>query len=149
MSAKSMSSTKLWSKLNNSKKITSHGQGLIETDYGLRHTYCVVHVTDKVWWVSALSHVQELVKDVKIHGSPHFRRVTIVTLNDEGRLLCLCWYVHRAGKPCRHCSRITATIESTDYQIIWWESLHYYFGKNIEYTRTAANTINMKRVGVP
>jgi hypothetical protein len=67
-SAKSMSSTRLWSKYNTSDKITSHGEDLIETEYGLRHNYCSVHVTDKVWWVMALSRVQELEKDVKIYG---------------------------------------------------------------------------------
>jgi hypothetical protein len=108
-----------------------------------------VRVTDKVWWVLALSHVQELEKDVKIYCSPHFRRVRIVTLSAGGRLLCICGYVQRAGKPCRHCYRITDTIESTDYKIIWWESFHYHFGKNIEYTRMAAKVINAKKVGVP
>jgi hypothetical protein len=50
-SAKSMSSTKIWSKSNTSNKITIHGEGLIETKYGLTHNYCSVRVTDKVWWV--------------------------------------------------------------------------------------------------
>jgi hypothetical protein len=49
----------------------------------------------------------------------------------------------------RHCYHITDNIESTDCEIIWWESFHYYFGKNIEFTRTAANIINAKKVGVP
>jgi hypothetical protein len=61
-SAKSMSSTKLWSKLKTSNKITSHGEGLIETEYGLRHNYCSVRVTAKVWWLLALYHVKELKK---------------------------------------------------------------------------------------
>jgi hypothetical protein len=47
-SAKSMSSTKLWSKSKMSNKITSHGEGLIKTEYGVRHNYCSVRVTDKV-----------------------------------------------------------------------------------------------------
>jgi hypothetical protein len=71
-SAKSMSSMKLWSKSKTSNKTTSHGEGLIETKYGLRHNYCSVRVTDKVWWVLAFSYVQELEKDVKIYGSPPF-----------------------------------------------------------------------------
>jgi hypothetical protein len=33
--------------------------------------------------------------------------------------------------------------------IVKWESLHYHFGKNIEYTRTAAKIINTKKLGVP
>jgi hypothetical protein len=86
-----------------SNKITSHGEGLIETEYGLIHNYCSVCITDKVWWVLDLSHVQELEKDVKIYGSPRFWRVRIVTLRAGGRLLCLCGYVHRGGKPRRHC----------------------------------------------
>jgi hypothetical protein len=97
----------------------------------------------------ALSHVQELEKDVKIYGSPRFWWVRIVTLSAAGRLLCLFGYVHRAGKPCRHCYHISDTVGSTDCKIIWWESLHYHFGKNIEYTRTAAKIINTKKVGVP
>jgi hypothetical protein len=108
-----------------------------------------VRVTDKVWWVLALSHVQKLEKDVKIYGSQRFRRVRIVTLRAAGILLCLCGYVHRAGNPCRHCYHINDTIESTDCEIIWWESFHYHFGKNIEYTRTAAKIINAKKLGVP
>jgi hypothetical protein len=48
-SAKSMSSTKLWSKSKTSNKMTSHGEGLIEIEYGLRHNYCSVRVTEKVW----------------------------------------------------------------------------------------------------
>jgi hypothetical protein len=64
-SAKSMSSTKLWSKSNTSNKIASHGESIIETEYFLRHNYCSVHVTEKVWWVMALSHVQELIKKCK------------------------------------------------------------------------------------
>jgi hypothetical protein len=102
-----------------------------------------------VWWVLALSHVQELEKDVKIYGSLCFRRVRIVTLSAGGILLCLCGYVHRTGKPCRHCYHITDTIESTDCKIIWWESFHYHSGKNIEYTRMAAKIINAKKLGVP
>jgi hypothetical protein len=148
-SAKSMSSTKLWSKSNTSNKITSHGKVLIETEYGLRHNYCSVRVTDKVWWVLDLYHVQELEKDVNIYGSPRFWRVRIVTLRAGGRLLCLCGYVHRAGKPCRHCYHNSDTIESTDCKVIWGYSFHYHFGKNIEYTRTAANIINAKKLGVP
>jgi hypothetical protein len=109
-----MSSTKLWSKSNTSNKITSHKEGLIETEYGLRHNYCSVRVTDKVWWVMDLYHVQEFEKDVKIYGSPRFRRVRLVTISDAGKLLCLCGYVHRTGKPCWHCYHINDTIESTD-----------------------------------
>jgi hypothetical protein len=148
-SSKSMYSTELWYKSKTSNKITSHGEGLIETEYGLRHSYYSVRVTDKLWWVLDLSHVQELEKYVKIYGSPRFRRVRIVTLRAGGRILCICGYVHRAGKPCRHCYHINDTIESTDYEIIWWESYHYHFGKNIEYTRMAAKIINAKKVGVP
>jgi hypothetical protein len=103
-----------------SNKITSHEEGLIETDYGLRHNYCSMPVTDKVWWVLDLSRVQELEKDVNIYGSPRFRRVRIVTLSAGGRLLCICVYVHWAGELYRHCYRITDTIESTDCKIIWW-----------------------------
>jgi hypothetical protein len=65
MSGKSMYSTKVWSKKKTSNRITSHREGLIETEYGLRHNYCSVIVTDKLWWVLALSRVQELEKDVK------------------------------------------------------------------------------------
>jgi hypothetical protein len=148
-SAKSVSSMKLWSKSKMSNKITSHGEGLIETEYGLRHNYCSVRVTDKVWWVLALSRVQVLEQDVKIYGSPRFWWVRIVTVRAGARLLCLCGYVHRTGKPCRRCYHITDTIESTDCKIIWWESFHSHFGKNIEYTRTAAKITNAKKLGVP
>jgi hypothetical protein len=96
-----------------------------------------------------LSHVQELEKDVKIYGSPRFWRVRIVTLRAGGRLLCLCGYVYWAGKPCRHYYHITDFIESIDCEIIWWQSFHYHFGKNIEYTRTAAKITNAKKIGVP
>jgi hypothetical protein len=57
-SAKFMPSTKLWSKSKTSNKITSHGEGLVETEYSLRNKYCSVRASDKVWWVVALSHVQ-------------------------------------------------------------------------------------------
>jgi hypothetical protein len=49
-SAKSISSTKLWSKSNTSNKITSHGEGLLETDHGPRNNYCSIRVSDKVMW---------------------------------------------------------------------------------------------------
>jgi hypothetical protein len=58
-------------------------------------------------------------------------------------------YALWAGKPFRHFYHITDTIESTDCEIIWWESFHYHFGKNIEYTRTGAKIINAKKLGVP
>jgi hypothetical protein len=61
-SAKSMSSTKLCSKSKTSNKITSHGEGLIETEYGLRYSYCSVRVTDKLWCVLVLYHIRELKK---------------------------------------------------------------------------------------
>jgi hypothetical protein len=96
-----------------------------------------------------LSYVLELEKYVIIYGSPHFLWVRIVTLSAGGRLLCIYGYVHWAGKPCQHCYQITDTIESTDCEIISWESFHYHFGKNIEYTRTAAKIINAKKLGVP
>jgi hypothetical protein len=146
-----MSSTKLWSKSKTSNKITSHGEGLVETEYGLCNNYCSMRANSKVWWVMALSHVQELEKDVEIYGSPHFRRVRIVTLSTKFRLLCNCGYIHRAGKPCRHCYHITGVIESTDCGIIfmWADSFHYHFGKNIEYTRTAAPITNSKKRGTP
>jgi hypothetical protein len=105
--------------------------------------------SDKLWWVMALSHVQELEKDAKVYGSPRFRRVRIVTLNTQGRVMCNCGYIHRAGKKCHHCYHITGVIESTDCKIIWWDSFHYHFGKNIEYTRTAACIINNKKLGIP
>jgi hypothetical protein len=79
-SAKSMSSTKLWSKSKTSNNITSQREGLVETEYSLRNNYCSVQASDKVWWVVALSHVQELEKDVRVYGSPHFCRVMIFTL---------------------------------------------------------------------
>jgi hypothetical protein len=139
-SANSMSSTKLWSKSKTSNKITSHGQGLVETEYSLRNDYCSVRASDKVWRVVALLHVQELEKDVSVYGSPRLRWVRVVSLTTQGRLLCNCWYIHRAGK--RHCYHVTCVIESTDCKIIWWDSFHYYFGKNIKYTRTAARIIN-------
>jgi hypothetical protein len=63
-----MSSTKLWSKSNTSNKITSHGEGLNETEYSLIHNYCSVCVTDNVWRFMALSHIQELEKDINIYG---------------------------------------------------------------------------------
>jgi hypothetical protein len=63
--------------------------------------------------------------------------------------LCNCGYIHRAGKPCRHCYYVTGVIECTDCEIIWWDSFHYHFGKNIEYTRTAAHIINSKKLGIP
>jgi hypothetical protein len=83
-SAKSMYLTRLWSTSKTSNKSTSHGEGLIDTEYGLRHNFCSVCVTGNVWWVLDLSHVQELEKDVKIYGSPRFRRVGIVTLSAGG-----------------------------------------------------------------
>jgi hypothetical protein len=112
-SAKSMSSTKMWSKSNTSNKITSHEEGLIETEYGLRYNYCSVHVSDKIWWAVALYHVQLLEKDVKIYGSPRFRRAMIVTLSSQGRLMCICGYVHRTGNSRRCCYHIMDAIEST------------------------------------
>jgi hypothetical protein len=115
----------------------------------LCNNYCSVRASDTVWWVMALSHVQELEKDVRAYGSPCFRRVRIVTLSTQGRLLCNCGYIHRAGKPCCHCYHVTGFIECTDCEIIWWDSLHYHFGKNIEYTRTAARIINIKKLGIP
>jgi hypothetical protein len=148
-SAKSMSSTKLWSKSKTSNKITSHGEGLVETEYSLCNNYCSVRASDKVWWVMALSHVQELEKDVRVFGSPRFRRVRVVTLSTQGRLLCNCGYVHRAGKLCRPCYHVACVIECTDCEISWWDSFHYHFGKNIEYTRTAACIINSKKLGIP
>jgi hypothetical protein len=96
-----------------------------------------------------LSHVQELEKDVRVYGSPHFRRVNIVTLSTQVRLLCNCGYIYRAVKPCYHCYHITGINESTDCEIIWWGSFHYHFGNNIEYTRTAARIINSKRLEIP
>jgi hypothetical protein len=59
-STNSMVSTKLWSKSKTSNKITSHREGLVETDYSLRNNYCSVRESDKVWWVMDLSHAQEL-----------------------------------------------------------------------------------------
>jgi hypothetical protein len=55
-SANSMSSMKLWSKSKTSNKITSHREGLVETEYSLRNNYCSVQASDKVWWIMALSH---------------------------------------------------------------------------------------------
>jgi hypothetical protein len=148
-SAKSMSSMKLWSKSKTSNKSTSHGEGLVETEYSLRNNYCSVRASDKVWWVTALSQVQELEKDVRVHGSPRFCRVRFVTISTHGRLFCSCGYIHRAGKPCHHCYHVTGVIECTDCENIWWDSFHYHFGKNIEYTRTAARIINSKKLGIP
>jgi hypothetical protein len=73
----------------------------------------------------------------------------VVSLSTQGRLLCNCWYIHRAGKPWCHCYHVTGVIESTDCEIIWWDSFHYHFGKNIECTRTAARIINSKKLGIP
>jgi hypothetical protein len=98
-SAKSMSSTKPWSKYNTSNKITSLGERLVETEYGIRNNYYSMRVSDKVWWVVASSHVQKLEKYVNIYGSPRFRRVRIVAISTQGILLCMCGYVHRAGNP--------------------------------------------------
>jgi hypothetical protein len=148
-SAKSMPSTRLWSKSKTYNRITSHGEGLAETEYSLRNNYCSVRPSDNVWWVMALSHVQELEKDVRVYGSPRSRRVRIVTLSTQGRLLCNCGYIHRAGKQCLHCYHVTGVIECTYFEIIWWDSFHYHFGKNIEYTRTAACIINSKKLGIP
>jgi hypothetical protein len=86
-SAKSVSSTKLWSKSNISNRITSHGKSLVEKEYGLRNNYFSMRVSDKVWWVMPMSHVQELEKDVNIYGSPRFRRVSIIMLSTQGSLL--------------------------------------------------------------
>jgi hypothetical protein len=97
-SAKSMSSTKLWSKSNTSNKISSPGEGLVEAEYGLHSNYCSMRASEKVWWVMTLSHIQELEKDVKMYGSPRFRRGLTVTLGNQGRILCNCRYMHRAGK---------------------------------------------------
>jgi hypothetical protein len=111
-SSKSMSSTNLLSKSNTSNKITSRGEGLVETAYGICNNYCSMCASDKVWWVMVLSHVQELEKDFKIYGSPRFHRVSIVTISTQSRLLCNCGYKHRAGKPCHHGYHITGVIES-------------------------------------
>jgi hypothetical protein len=112
-----MSSTKLWSKSKTSNKITSHGEDLVETEYSLRNYYCSVRASDKVWWVMDLSHVQELQKYVRVLGSPPLRRVRIVTLITQGRLLCNCGYIYRAGKTCHHCYHVTRIIESTDCEL--------------------------------
>jgi hypothetical protein len=61
----------------------------------------------------------------------------------------MCGYVHRAGKPCHHYYHITDAIESPDCEKNWWDSFHYHFQKNIEYTRTAARITNGKKLGVP
>jgi hypothetical protein len=148
-SAKSVSSTKLWSKSKISDKITSHGEGLVETEYSIRNNYCSVRASDKVWWFVALSHVQELDKDVRVYGSPRFCRLRIFTLSTECRLLCNCGYIHRAGKPCHHCYHVTGAIECPYCETIWWDSFHYHFGKNTEYTRTAAGIININKLGIP
>jgi hypothetical protein len=123
-SAKCMSSTKLWSKSKTANKITSHREGLVETEYSLRNNYCSVRASEKVWWVMALSHVQELEKDVRVYGSPRFRRARVVTLTSQRRLLCNCGYIYRAGKPCCHCYHVTGVIESTTCEIIWSDSFH-------------------------
>jgi hypothetical protein len=148
-SANSMSSTKLWSKSKTSNKITSHREGLVETEYSIRNNYCSIRAIDKVWWVMVLSQVQELEKYARVYGSPRFRRVRIVILSNQGRLLCNCGYIHRAGKPCRHCYHVTVVIKSTDCEIIWWDSFYYHFGNSIEYTRAAACIINSKKLGIP
>jgi hypothetical protein len=115
-----------------------HGEGLVETEYSFRNNYCSVRASDKVWWVMALSHVQALEKDGRVFGSPRFRRVRVVTLSTQGRLLCKCGYIHRAGKPYCRCYHVTGVIECTDCEIIWWDSFHYHFGNNIEYKNGSA-----------
>jgi hypothetical protein len=40
-------------------------------------------------------------------------------------------------------------IESIYCEIIWWDSFHYHFGNNIEYTRMVAGIINSKKLGIP
>jgi hypothetical protein len=142
-----MSSTKIWSKYNTSNKITSHGEVPVETEYGLHNKYCSMRVSDKVWWVMAWSHIQELEKYFNIYGPPCFHRVMIITLSTQGRLFCICRCVQRAGKPCWHCYHITDAIESTYYELIWWDSFHY-FGNDIEYKITAAGIINSKNLGI-
>jgi hypothetical protein len=105
-----MSSTKLWLESNTSNKITNHGEGRVETEYGIRNNYSIMHVSDKVWWVMALSYAQELEKDVKIYGSPRFIRVRIVMISTQGRIFCIYGYVHRAVKLCHHLYHITDAI---------------------------------------
>jgi hypothetical protein len=75
----------------------------------------------------ALYHIQELEKDIRVYGSPRFRRVIIVTISTQGRLFCNCGYIHRAEKPCHHCYHVTCVIECTDCETIWWDSFHYHF----------------------
>jgi hypothetical protein len=90
-----------------------------------------------------------LEKYARVNGSPRFCRVRVVTLITQGRLLCNCGYIHRAGKPCHHCYHVTGVIECTYCENFWWDSFHYSFGKNIEYTRTAAHILNSKKLGIP
>jgi hypothetical protein len=97
----------------------------------------------------ALSHVEELETDVRVLGSPRFSRVRDVTLSSQGRLLCNCWYIHGLENHVVNVTMSQGVIECADCEIIWWDSFHYHFGKNIEYTRTAAHIINIKKLGIP
>jgi hypothetical protein len=50
---------------------------------------------------------------------------------------------------CPNCYHVTGIIECKDFETNWCDSSHYHFGKNIEYTRTAARIINSKNLGIP
>jgi hypothetical protein len=68
VTAKAMSSTRLWSKSKTSNRVVSHGEGLVNTEFSLHHNYCSARVSDTIWWVLALCFTLAIEQDEKLYG---------------------------------------------------------------------------------
>jgi hypothetical protein len=88
VTAKAMCSRKMWSKSKTSNGVVSHGDGLVKSEFSLRHNYCIVRASDTTWWILALCFTLAIEQDEKYMDTHDYSML---------ELLCLCGYVHGAG----------------------------------------------------
>ena len=95
--------TQLWSKSSVTNIVTQHVEGLIKKEIELIESYDLVRVNKDRWWstYNGDRNLEPIENEI-----PKFRRIRVITLEEDGTLHCTCNLQNRFLFPCRHILKI-------------------------------------------
>ena len=149
ITAKTLNSTKTWTKSMTSQYLTDYAEGLACAMFDRRIYYTSRYIGNKSWLVIS-SHIFEenyTNEQVNIvHKPMSFLRCRTVNIDENNYMTCSCMYEKRWLMPCVH---MCCVLEKQEYftpdlfHLRWWKHYHYLF-KNTDNNNNQQSHIKMK-----
>jgi len=105
--------TQLYSDTETGGEVQKVAESMLVEEMREATKYISIRIDERTWLV-----LRGVPRKASSHRMPVFERVRVVTLKDDGTMVCSCGYVDRFGIPDRHVSHVALSYSINKFE--WW-----------------------------